>query len=188
MSVRLSRNPRVRLENALPLGPRGVETGKEREREREKVIASSRINARAVGGDQFEFPTPRLSLVSGEGRASPPRLPRVGARGGPVCRGQVRGSCPPGATLPTTAVGTRVVGAAWIRLVGGSRAARRYSGARSTNSQSSLAIRGARRSSMVTRCWLRCSVLSCHAVYRSPLDVNNTSQTPLLSLPIRANI
>lgn len=131
---------------------RGRNRQREREREREKVIASSRINARAVGGDQFEFPTPRLSLVSGEGRASPPRLPRVGARGGPVCRGQVRGSCPPGATLPTTAVGTRVVGAAWIRLVGGSRAARRYSGARSTNSQSSLAIRGARRSSMVTRC------------------------------------
>lgn len=73
--------------------------GRNRQRERKKVIASSRINARAVG-DQFEFPTPRLSYR--EKAASPPRLPRVGARGGPVCRGQVRGSCPPGATLPTT--------------------------------------------------------------------------------------
>lgn len=33
---------------------------------------------------------------------SPPRPPCVGARGGPVCRGQVRGSCPPGATRPST--------------------------------------------------------------------------------------
>lgn len=36
-AVRLSRNPRVRLENALPLRPRGIETGsEERERERKK--------------------------------------------------------------------------------------------------------------------------------------------------------
>lgn len=43
---------------------------------------------------------PRAPL--GSRRQSPPRPPRVGARGGPVCRGQVRGSCPPGATRPST--------------------------------------------------------------------------------------
>ena len=57
---------------------------------------------------------------------SPPLLPRVGARGGPVCRGQVRGSCPPGATLPTRtqtlSVYARTEGVAPIRLDGGSRA------------------------------------------------------------------
>ena len=50
---------------------------------------------------------PRASRIEKAASKAPthtqfqPLLPRVGARGGPVCRGQVRGSCPPGATLPT---------------------------------------------------------------------------------------
>lgn len=43
------------------------------------------------------------------------------------------------------AVDVSTVGITRLRLVGGSRAARRYSGARSTSSQSSLAARGARK-------------------------------------------
>lgn len=97
-----------------------------------------------------------------------------------MCRGQVRGSCPPGATLPTTsiaAVGTRMVGAARLRLVDGSRAARRYSGARSTNSQSSLAVRGARGSFL---CYVLLITLlvfvSRGLLNRSPLEVNNNQR------------
>lgn len=80
------------------------------------------------------------------------------------------------------AVDVSAVGITRLRLVGGSRAARRYSGARSTSSQSSLAARGARKC-LITRVLLAflvfvsrgCRILQPLTRKHSPLSLSSFS-------------